>query len=82
MLAVEMECSALFTVARFRGVALAACLVVSDDLSGPAWRHGYNDRRFLETRQRILPYLLDALLEQAAAEFPTELSGSAAKPGD
>ena len=64
LLAVEMECSALFTVARFRGIGLAACLVVSDDLSGAVWRHGYDDRRFRETRERILPHVLDTLLQQ------------------
>jgi uridine phosphorylase len=66
LLAVEMECSALFTVARFRAVALAVCLVVSDDLSGREWRHGYGDKRFMETRKQLPPYLLDTLFEPAA----------------
>lgn len=60
LLGVEMECSALFTVAHFRSVKLAACLVVSDDLSSLKWRHGYRDQRFQETRRKLLPYLLES----------------------
>jgi uridine phosphorylase len=36
-LTVEMEASALFAVARFRGVSLAQMLYAGDDLSGEAW---------------------------------------------
>jgi uridine phosphorylase len=39
--AVEMEMSALFTVAIFRGIALAGILVVSDELFDLKWRHGF-----------------------------------------
>lgn len=51
-LAVEMECSALFTVGAVLGAAAAALLVVSDDLSGPAWRPGFRDPRFAAGRRR------------------------------
>ena len=44
-LAVEMELSALMSVAVFRSVALAALLVVSDELSPTGWRPGFSDRR-------------------------------------
>jgi uridine phosphorylase len=50
-LAVEMECSALFTVAAFRAVSTAALLVVSDDLSSLAWRPGFKDPRFAGGRE-------------------------------
>ena len=43
VLAVDMETSALFSVSQFRGVDLAAVLVVSDDLSGLKWVHGFRD---------------------------------------
>jgi len=46
-LAVEMETSALFTVARFRGMELAALLVVSDELRERGWRPGFTRRRFI-----------------------------------
>ena len=36
-LAVEMEASALFAIARFRGVPIAQLLTTSDDLSGEEW---------------------------------------------
>ena len=50
-LAVEMECSALFTVAAFRAVSAVALLVVSDDLSSLAWRPGFKDPRFERGRE-------------------------------
>lgn len=57
VLAVEMEMSALFTVAAFRGVDLAGVLLVSDDLSRLTWRHGFRDPRFQEARKRLPPLL-------------------------
>jgi uridine phosphorylase len=63
MLAVEMEMSALFTVARYRGVALAGLLVVSDELFTLAWRHGLRDEHFRRRRQQAITAALDALVE-------------------
>jgi len=37
-LVVEMEASALFTVARYRAAKLAACFTVSDSLAEPEWK--------------------------------------------
>jgi len=51
VLAVEMECSALFTVGGFRGVEVAALLVVSDDLSSLTWRPGFKDPAFIRGRE-------------------------------
>ncbi|MBN2123547.1 MAG: nucleoside phosphorylase [Deltaproteobacteria bacterium] len=48
VLAVEMEMSALMTVALFRGVGLAGLLVVSDELHELRWRHGFGDPRLKE----------------------------------
>jgi len=50
-LAVEMECSALFTVAAFRAAAAASLLVVSDELSSLCWRPGFKDPRFTRGRE-------------------------------
>jgi purine-nucleoside phosphorylase len=50
-LAVEMECSALFTLAAFRSVPAAALLVVSDDLSDLSWKAGFKDPRFSRSRE-------------------------------
>ena len=52
-LAVEMEVSALFTVGRHLRVDVGALLVVSDALSGFAWRPGFKDERFLRSRGRL-----------------------------
>ena len=51
ILAVEMELSALFSVAQFRRAALAGILVVSDELSSLNWRPGFKDERFAEGRR-------------------------------
>jgi purine-nucleoside phosphorylase len=51
ILAVEMELSALYSVARFRRVALAGILVVSDELSSLDWRPGFKDERFVQGRR-------------------------------
>jgi purine-nucleoside phosphorylase len=62
-LAVEMECSALFTVAAFRGAAAAALLVVSDELASLTWRPGFKSPRFAAGRAAAA----DALARLAAA---------------
>lgn len=46
ILAVEMEISALFSVAEFRSIDLGAILVVSDELSSFNWQPGFKDERF------------------------------------
>jgi purine-nucleoside phosphorylase len=51
VLAVEMEISALFSVARFRQVELGAMLVVSDELSAFKWLPGFKDKRFFMGHQ-------------------------------
>lgn len=51
VLAVEMEISALFSVAQFRQVELGAMLVVSDELSSLKWRPGFRDKRFVKGHQ-------------------------------
>jgi uridine phosphorylase len=61
ILAVEMEASALFALACFRGVSLAIVLTVSDDLSTLEWRHGFRDPAFLSTRERARSTLLSTL---------------------
>lgn len=50
---VEMELSALITAGKYRGVAVGAVLVVSDDISGKVWNPGFNDPRFIDSRKKI-----------------------------
>lgn len=51
VLAVEMETSALYSVAHFRQVELGAILVVSDELSSFKWQPGFKDPRFISGQQ-------------------------------
>ncbi len=52
-LGVEMETSALFSVGKFRDVAVCALLVVSDELSTLKWKPGFHDKRFLKTCKAV-----------------------------
>ena len=49
-LTVDMETSALFTVARYRGVDIGGILVVSDDLSSLNWVPGFKTEAFSSAR--------------------------------
>lgn len=53
VLAVEMETSALFTVATYRGADLGAVVVVSDELASFKWRPGFNTKEFKRARQTV-----------------------------
>ena len=48
---VEMEISALFTVAKFRGADLGAMAVVSDELASFKWRPGFKTDEFKHGRK-------------------------------
>ncbi len=51
-LAVEMELSAILTVAGFRGIEAAGILVVSDELSDYRWRPGFRSPGFKSAREQ------------------------------
>lgn len=59
ILAVDMEFSALCTVAAFRKVRMAAVLIVSDELWRPSWRPGYRNREFKKKSAEIFGVLTD-----------------------
>jgi len=65
VLAVEMEVSAMFTVACFRCIRLAAALIVSDDLHSLKWMHGFRDVNFQLARQKMIDVVLRVLPEIA-----------------
>ena len=50
-IAVEMECSALFSVAAFLNIQVTALLVVSDSLAAGTWDPGFKKQRFKTARQ-------------------------------
>ena len=49
-LAVEMECSALFSAADYRGVDIAALLVVSDSVASKDWAPAFKAKQFKAAR--------------------------------
>ena len=51
--AVEMECSALFSVAEYKKISLAAILVVSDSVASKDWDPGFRYQRFKEARKSV-----------------------------
>ena len=57
--AVDMECSALFAVARFRKVKIASILVVSDELGSLTWKPGFKSNLFKTARKQVADLLLD-----------------------
>jgi uridine phosphorylase len=61
VLAVEMEMSALMTLAVFRSVRLAGLLVVSDELFDLKWRTGFKDSKFKDTSRGAAELLLQAI---------------------
>jgi uridine phosphorylase len=51
VIGVEMEVSALFTVAKFRKVDLGAMVIVSDELASFKWRPGFKMNEFKQGRK-------------------------------
>jgi len=51
VLAVEMELSALYSVGKFHGVAVAGLLVVSDEVAMLTWKPGFKSKTFKAGRQ-------------------------------
>ncbi|MDA8136964.1 MAG: nucleoside phosphorylase [Desulfobacteraceae bacterium] len=56
--AVEMECSALFSVAEYRKIRLAALLVVSDSVAAPVWDPGFRNKNFKQARKAACDAIL------------------------
>jgi purine-nucleoside phosphorylase len=61
---VEMETSALFTVANYRHVIMAALLIVSDHLYTLSWHHGFGSKAYKHGLQKALQSIC-VLLNQA-----------------
>ena len=60
-LTVEMEASAMFAVATFRGATYGQLLYAGDDVSAEEWDHRHWDRQ-LSARERLLELALGAVL--------------------
>ena len=60
VLGVDMEFSALCTVASFRRVEMAAVMLVSDELCHPEWKPGFRTKVFREKSPRLIEILLES----------------------
>jgi uridine phosphorylase len=60
IIAIDMEYSALCTVALFRGIEFAACMLVSDELWRQEWRPEFSTPSFQIRSQQLLCLLLDS----------------------
>lgn len=58
VLAVEMECSALFSVAQYRGAEAAALLVITDELHEKEWKPAFDDPQVIENEKKISEILV------------------------
>ncbi len=64
VLGMDMELSALFTVAQFRQVEIGALLVVSDELGTLRWRPGFSSGKFNRSRKiaaEVIPAICQKL---------------------
>lgn len=59
VMGVEMEISALFTVAKFRKVDMGAMVIVSDELASFKWRPGFKTDIFKKGRQAACTVVKD-----------------------
>jgi uridine phosphorylase len=56
--AVEMECSALFSIAQYRRAKTAALLVITDTLYGKKWKQAFEEPRVIDNERRISEILV------------------------
>jgi len=61
VLAVSMETSALFAVAKYREVEIASAQVISDVLTTEGWLFAFNDKKVLSRLQSLLKLTVRAL---------------------
>ncbi|MEM2938832.1 MAG: nucleoside phosphorylase, partial [Candidatus Bathyarchaeia archaeon] len=56
--AVEMECSALFSIARYRRAKTAAILIITDTLYGERWKQAFEEPGVIDNERRISEVLV------------------------
>jgi purine-nucleoside phosphorylase len=61
IVAIDMEYSALCTVALFRGIEFAALMLVSDELWEKEWRPGFSTPTFRRRSQEMSVVLMAAM---------------------
>jgi uridine phosphorylase len=73
VLGVDMELSALFTVADFRNAHLGALLIVSDELGSLRWRPGFSSSKFNRSR-RTAAKVVAAICQELGGCCPNGVS--------
>ena len=68
VLGVEMEATALMTVAHYRGAMLTVVLSISDELYGDEWREGFRSRKLRRTERICVEAALSALASRRCVE--------------
>ncbi len=61
VMGIDMEFTALASVAAYRGIDLAAIFLVSDELWGESWVSGFREPHFKHMNKRLPAELLDAV---------------------
>ena len=59
VIGVDMEFSALCSIAAFRGVELGGIFIVSDELWGKQWRPGFGSNIFKSVREQVIGGIID-----------------------
>ncbi len=62
-IAVEMECTALMSIASFRGIQFAALLKITDELFSGKWNVGFKSDEVQSTRERNAKIVSSVVLE-------------------
>jgi len=58
ILAVEMECSALFCLSNYRGINSAALLVITDTLWEGIWKPAFKEQKVIDTEKKMSEILM------------------------
>ena len=61
VLAVNMETSALYAVAKYRGVEMASALVISDLLTESGWQPAFGEKQVLNSTNTLLRVVVEAV---------------------
>ena len=68
---VDMECSALFSLAKYRKKNIAAVLVVSDELFSLKWKTGFKNKKFINARKKAANIIIEFLLKNPSYNYPS-----------
>lgn len=68
VLGVDMEISAVYSVAQYRGIEAAAVLVVSDETAASEWKPGFNSPKLLEANSLACDLVIGAARQIAGRE--------------